>query len=241
MTTYFISDLHLSATRPKTSEVFLRFLENVAAKAEGLYILGDFFEVWLGDDAADPHQMLIINAVSKLSKQGIPIYFMRGNRDFLIGEDFAKKINCTLLNDPTVIQLYDKAVVLSHGDKLCTLDKKYQFFRSVIQSRLVKKILLSLPLFYRQKIAKKLREKSPRHGPPPKTRPAFWDVVFEDVCQLLEDNKVNMLIHGHTHQPKIQDFIFKGESYKHIILGEWDKTGSVLKISPDSIELGTVA
>jgi UDP-2,3-diacylglucosamine hydrolase len=144
------------------------------------------------------------------------------------------------LKDPTVIQLYDKKIVLTHGDKLCTLDKKYQIYRRIIQNSWIKKLLLMLPLSYRKKLAKKLRQKSSRHGPPPTTRPLHWDVVFEDVCKILLDHKANMVVHGHTHQPKIKDFFLNNQPYKHIILGEWDKTGSVLKISRNNIELSII-
>jgi UDP-2,3-diacylglucosamine hydrolase len=243
MATYFISDLHLSATKPHLSELFLKFLSGDAKKADALYILGDLFETWLGDDNRDPHDMAVINALAEFSENGIPLYFMHGNRDFLIGDQFTVESQCVLLQDPVIIDLYNTPVLLTHGDLLCTLDQKYQRFRKFIRHRRSKKLLLSFPLSWRQKISSFLRKENTRHNmPPPPSKEAKrkWDVTSEAVYQMLREHKSLTLIHGHTHKPGIHNFILDDQPAKRIVLGDWDKTGSVLIYSPENLTLKVV-
>ncbi len=163
MVTYFISDLHLSAKRPATSALFLKFLALEAKNADALYILGDLFESWVGDDNHNTHDEEIIEGLAKLARSGIPLYFMHGNRDFLIGDQFVARTHCTLLPDPSVVHLYQKKILLTHGDQLCTLDKKYQRFRRIVRHPFSQKFFLKLPLGLRRTIAKILRTKSSEH------------------------------------------------------------------------------
>lgn len=250
MATYFISDLHLSATKPQLSELFLKFLRQDAKKADALYILGDLFEAWLGDDNPDPHNMDIINALAEFSESGIPLYFMHGNRDFLIGDQFTVESHCELLPDPVVVELYNTPVLLTHGDLLCTLDQKYQRFRKFVRHPLIKKLFFSFPLSWRKKISSFLRKKSARANIPPnppskgganKEPPnRKWDVTSEAVYQMLREHKSLTLIHGHTHKPGIHHFILDNQPAKRIVLGDWGETGSVLIYSPENLELKAV-
>ncbi|HXH55145.1 MAG TPA: UDP-2,3-diacylglucosamine diphosphatase [Gammaproteobacteria bacterium] len=239
MATYFISDLHLSATKPHLSSLFLKFLNGDAKKADALYILGDLFEAWIGDDNLDIHDMGIINALAEFSESGIPLYFMHGNRDFLIGEQFAVDSHCILLPDPVVVDLYNTPILLTHGDLLCTLDHAYQRFRKFIRHSLVTKLLLSFPLSWRKKISSFLRKKSTRYTPS-KEEDHKWDVTLEAVYQTLREHKSLTLIHGHTHKPGIHHFILDNQPAKRIVLGDWNETGSVLIYSPENIELKAV-
>lgn len=238
MATYFVSDLHLSATKPHLSHLFLKFLKGDAKKADALYILGDLFEAWIGDDNPDPHNSAIINALAEFSDNGIPVYFMHGNRDFLIGEQFAVESHCVLLPDPVVIDLYNTRVLLTHGDLLCTLDHQYQRFRKCVRHPMIKKLFLSFPLSWRQKISSFLRTKSARENIPPSRK---WDVTSDAVYQMLREHKAVTLIHGHTHKQGIHDFILDNQSAKRIVLGDWGETGSVLVYVPENITLQTIS
>ncbi|HQW58046.1 MAG TPA: UDP-2,3-diacylglucosamine diphosphatase [Gammaproteobacteria bacterium] len=238
MATYFISDLHLSETKPHLSALFLKFLRQDAKKADALYILGDLFEAWLGDDNADPDNISIINALAEFSETGIPVYFMHGNRDFLIGDRFTVESHCELLQDPVVVELYNTPVLLTHGDLLCTLDHKYQRFRKFVRHPLIKKLFFSFPLCWRKKISSFLRKKSTRADK--KLANRKWDVTSEAVYQILREHKSLTLIHGHTHKPGIHHFILDNQPAKRIVLGDWGETGSVLIYSPENLELKTV-
>ncbi len=240
MTTYFISDLHLSAKDPKTSELFLKFLDQDLKNAQALYILGDFFDSWIGDDNPDPHYHQIMQTLAEVNQSGIPVYIMHGNRDFLMGDQFIKDSNCTLLADPTVIHLFDKKIVLSHGDQLCTLDKKYQWFRRFVRHPLVQKAFLKLPLSWRITIASWLRKNSTRTKINNHQIPRHCDVVSYEVYKLLREYGASTLIHGHTHQPKIEEFILDGQPAKRIVLGDWENTGIILAYSAEGLELKSI-
>lgn len=242
MTTFFISDLHLSAAHPDTTELFLKFLKEDAKEAEALYILGDFFEAWIGDDILDPHEAKIIHALANYTKQGTPVYFMHGNRDFLIGHSFAIKSGCSLIKDPTLITLYGKKVLLCHGDALCTLDKTYQYFRKGVRHPLIKKIYLNLPQWLRRKIANRLRNHSPRnlyldHS---KHLNPKWDVTISAVNQIMQKFQSDILIHGHTHKAGIHEFVLDEKPVTRIVLGDWTTTGKVLAFSSQKLELQEV-
>jgi UDP-2,3-diacylglucosamine hydrolase len=239
MATYFVSDLHLSVEKPHLSELFLRFLNGKAKEAEALYILGDLFEVWVGDDNRDPHNDCIIAALAEFSNTGIPLYFMHGNRDFLIGEQFIQKTSCLLLSDPTIVELYGARVLVTHGDCLCILDRSYQIFRNIVRRPLIQKLFLSFPLSWRQAIANLLRENSSPNLAT-NTQLRKWDVTAKAVYQMLRNHQSLTLIHGHTHKPGIHDFILDNQPAKRIVLGDWGKTGNVLIYSPDHCELKTV-
>ncbi len=242
MTAYFISDLHLSARHPEISTLFLKFLENDAKKADALYILGDFFEAWVGIEEEDPHDIQIMAALKAFSQTGIPVFFIRGNRDFLIDQAFADKTHCQLLPDPTVIELYGNRVVLTHGDQLCTLDIGYQRFRRFVRHPLIQKLFLSLPIRLRRKMAALLRSNASRRPVYSKRNPEpRFEVVQQDVYAILRDNQSSILIHGHTHRQNIHHFILDDKPAKRIVLGDWGTTGNVLVYSQDSITLQSVS
>ena len=224
--TLFISDLHLEEKAPEVAALFLQFMKDQAPKADALCILGDFFEAWIGDDDKTAFNQKIVLTLRSLVKSGTPIYFMRGNRDFLIGEKFTKTAGVTLLEDPTIISLYGKSVLLMHGDSLCTLDRKHQAYRRKTTKRWVRKLMLSLPLNLRRKLADRLRKKScnrNRH-----LSNEITEVVLEEVLRIMRQMDVELLIHGHTHHPAIHDFLINKKPAKRIVLGAWHEHGSAL-------------
>lgn len=231
--TLFISDLHLQKNEPQITAIFLDFMENRAPKADALYILGDFFEVWIGDDDRSNFNQHIIQVLQQLSEV-TPIYFMRGNRDLLIGKIFAKTANISLLNDPCVINLYDKPILLTHGDILCTLDKRHQAYRKKVTQPWLQKLFLCTPLRFRKKLVRHLRQRSREYNL--NTPSHIMDVTPEAVERMMKENETSLLIHGHTHQPKIHDVNIKNA--KRIVLGSWHKKGSALVYHDDgSFEL----
>ncbi len=198
-----ISDLHLHEERPDITGAFLAFLQQHAKHAQALYILGDFFEVWIGDDAISPFQRSIAQALSAVAASGTQIYLMHGNRDFLIGNDFCKLADCQLLADPSLIKLAGESVLLMHGDSLCTSDKSYIRLRRVLRNPLILLILRNLPLRTRQRLAGDLRQKSKAS-----TRMKASDITDvnpEEVARVMAQYKVRTLIHGHTHRPAVHD------------------------------------
>ena len=201
MATLFISDLHLEAERPEIGEQFLAFLDDEAAQAEALYILGDFFEAWVGDDDPDEYYLSIKKALRTLVDRGVPVYFMHGNRDFMIGESFAAETGVTLLPDPCPLELYDKSVLLSHGDALCTDDVEYQQVRAMTRNPEWQAMMLAKPLEERIAIAKQARSQSEERN---KTlSESIMDVNADAVKQTISEHGVEILLHGHTHRPAI--------------------------------------
>ncbi len=215
----FISDLHLQEEAPSIVEAFQNFMRERAPSADALYVLGDFFETWIGDDDESAFNTQLIVTLRNLVDKGTPVYFIRGNRDFLIGKRFAEKTGATLLPDPSRIELYGKPVLLSHGDRLCTLDLKHQAYRRKTEKRWLQKLFLSVPLKLRRKLAKRLREKSKKHN---LTAPRYiTDVTHDEVIRLMKANDIYFLIHGHTHRPGIHDVTVDGQPGKRIVLGAW--------------------
>ena len=212
--TLFIADLHLDEAHPETIKAFLDFLNNIAPEADALYILGDFFEVWIGDDEKTPLQQGIQTALSRLK---IPVYFMHGNRDFLLGKRFAAGANMEILQDPAPIKLYGQAILLMHGDSLCTNDVKYQAFRKKARNKFYQKLFLLLPLAVRRRIANKMREKSKQHTG--NTQLDIMDVSRQAVLDALNHYQIPLLIHGHTHRPKIH----QGDNFVRAVLPAWDQ------------------
>ncbi|MBD9397882.1 UDP-2,3-diacylglucosamine diphosphatase [Pseudomonas sp. PDM11] len=223
-----ISDLHLEEERPDISRAFLHFLDTRARQAEALYILGDFFEVWIGDDAMTPFQRGIAEALRRLSDSGTRIYLMHGNRDFLLGKAFCREAGCTLLGDPHMVTLNGEKVLLMHGDSLCTLDVGYQKMRRLLRNPLSLFILRNLPLNTRHKLARKLRSESRSQ-----TRMKASDIVDvtpEEVQRVMAQYGVKTLIHGHTHRPAVHELQVDGQPARRIVLGDWDKQGWALQI-----------
>ncbi|PCM45460.1 UDP-2,3-diacylglucosamine diphosphatase [Marinobacter sp. ANT_B65] len=221
MTTLFISDLHLEESRPDITGAFLRFLEKEAPGAEQLYILGDFFEAWIGDDERTPLQDQIATALHTLSTNGTRIFLMHGNRDFLLGEDFCKRAGATLLDDPTLINLYGTPTLLMHGDSLCTADVQYQKFRANMRNPQTQKLILARPLKDRQQMARQLREMSMATNRD--KAEDIMDVTPGEVVRVMEASNVSQLIHGHTHRPAEHSLKVNGKTAKRIVLGDWDE------------------
>lgn len=223
--TLFISDLHLSLDQPGITHLFLNFLATQVSQADEVYILGDLFEVWIGDDDHNEFNTKIQNAIKKVAEK-TPVFFMHGNRDFLIGEKFLESCGCQLLTDPCVINLYGIPTILTHGDMLCTKDVKHQWWRKFSQSALVRHFYLNLPLSLRRAIARLIRNKS-------QSRNRMMPIELMDVSQdavkklMLRENTLQM-IHGHTHQPGIHSFNLNGKEAKRIVLGAWHEQASIL-------------
>ena len=229
--TLFISDLHLEEETPSITTRFFHFMEDQAPKADAIYILGDFFEAWIGDDNQSVFNRQIVEALRTLTEKGPSIYFMRGNRDFLVSKKFATAANIILLEDPTVISLYDKSILLMHGDSLCTLDRKHQIYRRNVAKPWVEKLMLSLPLLLRRKLAKGLRKKSHNHNRYLSFE--IQDVTPDEVKRVMQRHNVELLIHGHTHRPAIHDLTVDQKPVQRIVLGAWYKNGSVLRYFDD--------
>jgi len=223
-----ISDLHLEEERPDITRAFLHFLATRATQAEALYILGDFFEVWIGDDAMTPFQESIAGALRALSERGVRIYLMHGNRDFMLGQTFCYKAGCKLLADPSVVQLCGEPVLLMHGDSLCTRDEGYMRLRRLLRNPLSLFVLRNLPLATRRKLARKLRNESRTQ-----TRMKASDIIDvtpELIPGVLAEHRVRTLIHGHTHRPATHDLEVDGQPAKRIVLGDWDRQGWALQV-----------
>ena len=228
MTTLFISDLHLDGSRPDITEQFLNFLEGEARQAGSLYILGDFFEVWIGDDDDDPHHARVMDGLRKLTAAGVPAFFMHGNRDFLIGKRFAERTGVQLLPDPKVVDLGGSPTLLMHGDTLCTDDLQYQRARRFMRNPLVQGIYLALPLSLRRRIAAYARAKS-RADTAGKAG-EIMDVNRRTVESVMLQYGVRRLIHGHTHRPAIHRFkAAGGKGMERIVLGDWYDQSSILR------------
>ncbi len=232
MTTLFISDLHLQAARPDITERFSTFLRREAMQAEALYILGDLFEAWIGDDDPDPHNVAVQQAMREVTDAGIAGYFMHGNRDFLIGEAFAERTGFTLLADPVVHDMYGTPVLLSHGDAWCTDDVEYQAFRRQSRDPAWQRHVLAMPIEQRRALAGRAREES-RAAMVDKAED-IMDVNAGAVAAAMREAGVTTLVHGHTHRPAVHEFVLDGDPATRIVLGDWYEQGTVLRWEPDS-------
>lgn len=227
MTTLFISDLHLDAARPEIGEQFLSFLRTEASGADALYILGDLFESWIGDDDPDPYYGSMKAALAELTRQAVPVWFMHGNRDFLIGERFAADTGVRLLPDPLPVDLHGRTVLLSHGDALCTDDVAYQQVRRMTRDPAWQASILAKSLEERRAIARQGRAESAAHGEAIDL--AITDVNQGAVEQLMRAHGVRLLLHGHTHRPAVHEFRLDGEPATRIVLGDWFTQGSLVR------------
>lgn len=238
MVTLFISDLHLSHERPEKLALFHVFMAGPARRAEALYILGDLFEFWIGDDDSSPSHAEVIASLAALSGSGVPLFVMRGNRDFLLGRRFERMAGAQLLDDPTRIELYGRPTLLLHGDSLCTQDLAYQRYKRRVRNPLVTGLFLALPYAARRTIAEWLRRGSRdamQHKPE-----AIMDVDAEAVAQCFNAHDVAQIIHGHTHRPGVHDLYCAGRSVQRIVLGDWYETDSVLVCSDAEQRLSSV-
>ena len=226
MSTLFISDLHLSGERKSITDLFIKFLDQRASKSDALYILGDLFEVWPGDDMIQPDYVESIAKMKQLADNGLPLFVMQGNRDFLMAEKFAEVSGATLIEDPTVIDLYGTPTLLMHGDTLCTDDIDYQKFRTMVRDPRWKAEFFSKPNEERLAMTTKYRKVSKVETA--KKSMDIMDVNQQTVEETMLENNIVQLIHGHTHRPAIHDFILNKKTMKRIVLGDWFKQGSVL-------------
>ena len=240
MTTLFISDLHLDAERPEITALFGRFLDSEARSADALYILGDLFEAWVGDDDPSAAGALVAEKLRALVDAGVPTYFIRGNRDFLLGESFAARCGMTLLEDPSVIDLYGTPTLILHGDLLCTDDTAYQQFRTQTRAPQWQAQFLAQPLQSRLAFAAQARAAS---------KARYGELVAKGMAETIGDvspatvqdwfarSGVTRMIHGHTHRPAIHD---EGNGNTRIVLGDWYTQGSVLRVGRDGYALSTL-
>jgi len=225
--TLFVSDVHLDPERPAVTELFLEFLETRARAADAIYILGDLFEAWVGDDDTSPMNQLVCESLKQCATSGTPVFIMHGNRDFLLGTQFADACGCTLLDDPAQIDLYGTPTLIMHGDLLCTDDKEYLAFREMVRNKQWQRELLSKSLEERQLIAREMRHRSREQtGGKPES---IMDVNKAAVTETMTNHKVQRLIHGHTHRPAIHDLVISGEPAQRIVLGDWYEQGSLLE------------
>lgn len=246
MTTLFISDLHLDASRPAITELFLSFLRDEAMAAEALYILGDLFEAWIGDDTPSPAADAVALALKAVSDAGVPVYFIRGNRDFLLGNAYAARAGMRILPDPCVIDLYGKPVLLQHGDLLCTDDVPYQQFRAQTRDPVFQAQFLAQPLEARIAFAQKARDASQSRQSEMKQgdRAQFetvTDVAPSEVEATFARYGTDTMIHGHTHRPALHSVQVGGRDCRRIVLGDWYEQGSVLRVTPKGCSLDTLA
>jgi len=227
VTTLFISDLHLDAGRPEIAAQLLAFLKGEAADADALYILGDLFETWVGDDDPNPHFAIVKNAIRKLVSRRVPVYFMHGNRDFAIGEKFAEETGVIILPDPYVVELYGENVLLSHGDAYCTDDVQYQTIRKMTRDPAWLAMMLKKPLQERIALAAQSRAASSARASTLNEK--ITDVNQGAIEQALREANVDTMLHGHTHRPATHRFTIDGEPASRIVLGDWYEQGSVVR------------
>lgn len=234
----FISDLHLEADRPDIGRQFLHFLGTEAIGAEALYILGDLFESWVGDDDPDEHYAEMKSAIRAVSDSGVPVFFMHGNRDFMIGEGFAEQTGATILSDPHAAELYGEKVLLSHGDAMCTDDLEYQQFRAMTRDPQWQAMMLEKSLDERKALAAQARATSVARG-------ATLDQQIMDVNQAAVEEtmrryRVRTLLHGHTHRPAVHEFTLDGNPATRVVLGDWYDQGSVVRWDDDGPVLASM-
>ncbi len=231
----FISDLHLAPERPQIIDLFTRFVNEIAVKADTLYILGDFLEYWIGDDDRAEGLEPVFAALNALHDAGVRVKLMHGNRDFLIGRKMAKKYHFEIIDDPIVEQLNNTPVLLMHGDLLCTDDVDYQKFRQKVRNRALLRLFLLLPLFIRERIARSLRNTSEKATAMKSDE--IMDVNQQAVLDTMREYGVSLLIHGHTHRPAIHEVSVDGHNARRIVLGDWYKDGNYLEFRNNEPEL----
>jgi len=228
MSTLFISDIHLDPLRPEIQSLFLSVLSYITGRVQNLYILGDLFEAWVGDDDLSTFNLEIIDGLYKAHQAGMKIFFIPGNRDFLIGKGFAERSGIKLLPDPCVIVLYGQKTLLTHGDLLCTDDHNYQRYRKLIQNPLSCWLLNHSPLKWRQKLADSLRQQSRSY------QQQCQNEIMDINPQALKDWFVNyqcqQIIHGHTHRPSIHYLCNNEQVFRHYVLSDWHTQANALLV-----------
>jgi UDP-2,3-diacylglucosamine hydrolase len=239
VTTLFISDLHIDENSPDITQQFLNLANGEARGVEALYILGDLFESWVGDDAADPNQLEAMSAIKGLTDCGVPCFVMHGNRDFLLGEKFCAMTGARLLPDPVIMTLYGESVLVMHGDALCTDDRAYQRLRATVRNPEWQRQFLALSIKSRRALAGAARVGSQAHT-------ANLEYTITDVNPLsvnlaMRQAGTSTLLHGHTHRPAIHPLTVDGRACTRIVLGDWHAQGSVLRWDKSGPELVSLA
>ena len=230
----FVSDLHLDGSAPDAVAQFIGFLQTDAMQSDGLYILGDLFETWIGEDD-DAARRTVCDALRTFTASGKPCWVIRGNRDFLLDAGFERRTGCTLLPDPTLLQLGTLRAVISHGDLLCVADHGYQQFRSLVRRTRFCADFLRLPLSTRRTLAKIARAGSREHTR--QQRSEILDVSASAVAAAFRAGNCDLLIHGHTHRPGIHRQVMDGQPTTRIVLGDWYEQGSCLALDSSGYEL----
>lgn len=243
MTALFVSDLHLDAARPRIVRMFLDFLRDQATHADALYLLGDLFEYWVGDDDPQPVGNDIADGLSALAHSGVPVNFLRGNRDFLLGAEYARRCGFAILPDPCVIDLYGRPTLLLHGDLLCTDDVDYQRFRLQTREPAWQEQFLEQPLEARIAFAQRARAASIDHQRSvrgPSEREDITDVSQATLQNTYARYGIATMIHGHTHRPAIHTLVAEDQPRTRIVLGDWYEQGSVLRVDADGARLSAL-
>ena len=238
MTTLFVADLHLDVSRPAIVDAFLEFLVRVPSRAHSLYVLGDLFEAWVGDDDDAPLSRVVAEGLAKVSDAGVRIAFVHGNRDFLLGERYARACGMTLLPEASTHDVEGTPTLILHGDTLCTADREYQAFRRQARDPAWQAAVLSQPLTARRELAARAREESERHTAA--SMPAIMDVEEGAVRTALIDAGVTRLVHGHTHRRAIHALDTDRGIAERVVLGDWYEAGSVLVVEPQSLRFESV-
>ncbi|HEU4781022.1 MAG TPA: UDP-2,3-diacylglucosamine diphosphatase [Steroidobacteraceae bacterium] len=229
----FASDLHLDSEAPWAIDAFLAFLDGPARAADALYLLGDLFEVWVGDDDDNPDNARACAGLARLTAAGVPVFALHGNRDFLLGEAFAQRTGVKLLPDPVLFVLHDVPTLLSHGDVFCTGDTSYQELRSIVRRPAWQRRFLALPLAARRELASAARAGSKAHTQ--RTIPTIMDVDPEAVSQAMRATGARRLIHGHTHRPAVHPFVVDGVSSERVVLAPWYEAASCVAVDGGGI------
>jgi len=230
--TLFIADLHLCQEEPAITAGFLHFLQREAPHCDALYILGDLFEAWIGDDDPNPLHQQVAEALRAVP---VPLYFIHGNRDFLIGQRFARASGMTLLPEERVLTLYGHRLLIMHGDTLCTDDVGYLQFRAKVHNPWIQRLFLALPLFIRKRIAERMRANSKQANQHKSLE--IMDVNQQAVVEAMLRQQVPLLIHGHTHRPAIHDLSLNGKRAQRAVLGAWHNRGSMIQLDASGIQL----
>ncbi len=235
MTSLFISDLHLDESRPEVTHALLNFLHRAAGECKALYILGDLFESWIGDDDESPLSSRVSRALKAFHATGSDVYFMHGNRDFLVGEAFCERSAVILLPEPYTFDLAGHKTMLLHGDSLCTQDQAYQTFRKQVRDPAYQARILTEPLEERRKLALKMRDMSAEAT---SNKPAdIMDVTESEVQSVMESHGSTLLIHGHTHRPQRHPLNLSHGPSERIVLGDWHRSSHYLRVSDNEIDL----
>lgn len=235
MTTLFISDLHLTPQAPEITDCFTQFMRTEAIHADALYVLGDLFEFWIGDDDTSDFAQQIRDEFKRLTDSGVPCYFTQGNRDFLVGKRFAQKTGVQLLSDETVIDLYGRKAVVLHGDTLCTRDVKYLEYRKKVHQPWLQWVFNRIPFFIKKKIVSKVQSDIKQDKQSKSLE--IMDVTPEEVVRVMAHHDVDLMIHGHTHRPAVHEIQSESVPKQRIVLGDWYTQGSVLVYDQKGFEL----